>query len=74
MSADAMPQWSGMTGEQRTKVVMLATEIERRLKQGRADADTLARVRAAIEPHMQAQGWQCPCCAAVHNAIKGEQK
>ena len=37
-----------------------------------ADADTLARIREAIEPHMQAHGWQCPCCAAVHNAIEGE--
>ena len=32
----------------------------------------LARIREAIEPHMQAHGWQCPCCAAVHNAIEGE--
>ena len=64
--------WSGMTGEQRAKSLMLIAEIERRLKQGRADADTLARIREAIEPHMQAQGWQCPCCAAVHSAIEGD--
>ena len=37
-----------------------------------AENKALARIREAIEPHMQAHAWQCPCCTAVHDAIKGD--
>lgn len=31
-----------------------------------------AAVAAVVAPHVEAVGWQCPCCSAVDGALRGQ--
>lgn len=39
---------------------------------GKAPVVAWSDVAAVVAPHIEAVGWQCPCCSAVDAALRGQ--